>query len=186
MVEDADGNPVTQDVGPGCTVFVPESRFHSTLNTGTGPMQLFVVYSPAGPELVLRDPAGFPHHSKVRRERSTSMKRIGRVIGLNAADIPEYKRLHAALWPEILALLRKAGMRNYSIFLKEPENLLFAYLEYDGTDIDKDNLLDRRQRRHETLVGPDRPDATTAGHPQTGRMVGRHGRGVSHRLSLPT
>ena len=55
MVEDPEGNPVTQDVGPGCTVFVPESRFHSTLNTGSEPMQLFVVYSPAGPELVLRE-----------------------------------------------------------------------------------------------------------------------------------
>jgi oxalate decarboxylase/phosphoglucose isomerase-like protein (cupin superfamily) len=54
MVEDPDGNPVTQDVGPGCTVFVPESRFHSTRNTGAEPMQLFVVYSPAGPELALR------------------------------------------------------------------------------------------------------------------------------------
>jgi oxalate decarboxylase/phosphoglucose isomerase-like protein (cupin superfamily) len=54
MVEDPDGNPVTQEVGPGCTVFVPESRFHSTLNTGAEPMQLFVVYSPAGPERVLR------------------------------------------------------------------------------------------------------------------------------------
>ena len=49
MVEDEQGNPVVQQVGPGCTVFVPDSRFHSTLNTGTGPMQLFVVYSPAGP-----------------------------------------------------------------------------------------------------------------------------------------
>jgi len=55
MVEDAEGNPVTRKVGPGCTVFVPESRFHSTLNTGRGPMQLFVVYSPAGPELGLRE-----------------------------------------------------------------------------------------------------------------------------------
>jgi oxalate decarboxylase/phosphoglucose isomerase-like protein (cupin superfamily) len=54
MVEDPDGNPVTQEVGPGCTVFVPESRFHSTRNTGAEPMQLFVVYSPAGPELALR------------------------------------------------------------------------------------------------------------------------------------
>lgn len=69
------------------------------------------------------------------------MMRIGRVIGLNAEDIPEYKRLHAAVWPEILELLRKAGMRNYSIFLKEPENLLFAYLEYEGSDMEKDNLL---------------------------------------------
>jgi oxalate decarboxylase/phosphoglucose isomerase-like protein (cupin superfamily) len=55
MVEDENGNPITQKVGPGCTVFVPNSRFHSTLNTGAGPMQLFVVYSPAGPELVLRE-----------------------------------------------------------------------------------------------------------------------------------
>lgn len=55
MVEDDAGNPVTKQVGPGCTVFVPDSRFHSTLNTGDKPMQLFVVYSPAGPELGLRD-----------------------------------------------------------------------------------------------------------------------------------
>jgi oxalate decarboxylase/phosphoglucose isomerase-like protein (cupin superfamily) len=55
MVEDPDGNPVTQRVSAGCTVFVPASRFHSTRNTGSGPMQLFVVYSPAGPETTLRD-----------------------------------------------------------------------------------------------------------------------------------
>ena len=55
MVEDDDGNPVVKQVGPGCTIFVPESRFHSTLNTSTEPMQLFVVYSPAGPEVGLRE-----------------------------------------------------------------------------------------------------------------------------------
>jgi len=55
MVEDEAGNPVVKKVGPGCTIYVPESRFHSTLNTGDGPMQLFVVYSPAGPELALRE-----------------------------------------------------------------------------------------------------------------------------------
>jgi oxalate decarboxylase/phosphoglucose isomerase-like protein (cupin superfamily) len=55
MVETPDGVPVVQKVGPGCTVYVPESRFHSTLNTGSAPMQLFVVYSPAGPERGLRE-----------------------------------------------------------------------------------------------------------------------------------
>ena len=55
MVEDAQGNPLVQKVGPGCTIFVPESRFHSTINNGGGPMQLFVVYSPAGPEEALRE-----------------------------------------------------------------------------------------------------------------------------------
>lgn len=55
MVEDPQGNPVVQQVGPGCTIYIPESRYHATLNTSTAPMQLFVVYSPAGPELGLRD-----------------------------------------------------------------------------------------------------------------------------------
>jgi oxalate decarboxylase/phosphoglucose isomerase-like protein (cupin superfamily) len=55
MVEDDNGSPVVRKVGPGCTIYVPESRFHSTTNTGDGPMQLFVVYSPAGPEVALRD-----------------------------------------------------------------------------------------------------------------------------------
>lgn len=55
MVEDPSGTPITRKVSAGCTIFVPESRFHSTLNTGSDPMQLFVVYSPAGPELALRD-----------------------------------------------------------------------------------------------------------------------------------
>ena len=55
MVEDEDGAPHTKEVGPGCSVFIPESRFHSTLNTGEEPMEIFVVYSPAGPEEMLRE-----------------------------------------------------------------------------------------------------------------------------------
>lgn len=55
MVEDEAGTPVTQQVGPGCSIFIPESRFHSTLNTGDEAMEIFVVYSPSGPELALRE-----------------------------------------------------------------------------------------------------------------------------------
>jgi oxalate decarboxylase/phosphoglucose isomerase-like protein (cupin superfamily) len=55
MVEDEFGNPIIAEVRPGCTIYVPESRFHSTKNTGAGPMQLFVIYSPAGPESALRE-----------------------------------------------------------------------------------------------------------------------------------
>jgi oxalate decarboxylase/phosphoglucose isomerase-like protein (cupin superfamily) len=55
MVEDESGNPIVAEVRPGCTVYVPESRFHSTKNTGSGAMQLFVVYSPTGPERALRE-----------------------------------------------------------------------------------------------------------------------------------
>ena len=54
MVEDDAGTPHTEQVRPGTCVFIPESRFHSTLNTGAVEMRIFVVYSPAGPEEFLR------------------------------------------------------------------------------------------------------------------------------------
>ena len=38
----------------GDYVFVRPDEVHQFRNTGSGPMQLFVVYSPAGPELGLR------------------------------------------------------------------------------------------------------------------------------------
>jgi L-rhamnose mutarotase len=66
------------------------------------------------------------------------MKRYGRVIGLKPAVIAEYKRIHAAVWPSVLEQISRSNMRNYTIFLKEPENLLFAYFEYVGTDYEAD------------------------------------------------
>lgn len=66
------------------------------------------------------------------------MKRYGFLIGLKPEHIPEYKRLHADVWPDVLAQIRNSNVRNYSIFLREPENLLFAYYEYHGTDHDGD------------------------------------------------
>jgi oxalate decarboxylase/phosphoglucose isomerase-like protein (cupin superfamily) len=45
-------------VGPGSSIYIPADVYHSTLNTGNQPMQLIVVYSPAGPERLLRDIPG--------------------------------------------------------------------------------------------------------------------------------
>ena len=66
------------------------------------------------------------------------MKRMGFVLGLKADQIAEYKRIHAAVWPEVLATIARCNIKNYTIFLREPENLLFAYYEYDGTDFKAD------------------------------------------------
>jgi len=66
------------------------------------------------------------------------MQRMGMVIGLKPANIANYKRLHVSVWPEILALISECNITNYSIFLKEPENLLFGYWEYTGDDFDAD------------------------------------------------
>ena len=61
------------------------------------------------------------------------MERKAMVIGIKPEHIPEYKRLHANAWPEILAQIADCNIRNYSIFLREPENLLFGYFEYHVT-----------------------------------------------------
>ena len=63
------------------------------------------------------------------------------VIGLKPDKVEEYKRLHANVWPEILERIGACNVLNYSIFLKEPENLLFGYWEYHGTDFEADALL---------------------------------------------
>lgn len=69
------------------------------------------------------------------------MQRMGMVIGLKPEKVAEYKRLHAAVWPEILAKITECNITNYTIFLKEPENLLFGYWEYVGTDFAADAAL---------------------------------------------
>jgi L-rhamnose mutarotase len=66
------------------------------------------------------------------------MKRMGMVIGIAADRIDEYKALHAAVWPEHLACISASHIKNFSIFLREPENLLFGYWEYHGTDFEAD------------------------------------------------
>jgi L-rhamnose mutarotase len=65
-------------------------------------------------------------------------QRMGMCIGLNADKVEEYKRLHAAVWPDVLARIAASNIRNYSIFLREPENFLFAYWEYTGPDFAAD------------------------------------------------
>jgi len=53
MVE-VDGQPVEREIGPGALNYIAPSAFHSSLNTGSGPLRSVVVYCPAGPEDVLR------------------------------------------------------------------------------------------------------------------------------------
>ena len=66
------------------------------------------------------------------------MQRMGLCIGLKPEVIPAYRELHAAVWLDVLTAITKASIRNYSIFLREPENILFAYWEYHGSDFAAD------------------------------------------------
>jgi L-rhamnose mutarotase len=69
------------------------------------------------------------------------MKRYGMVIGLKAEKIDEYKRLHAAVWPEVLKMIAQCHIRNYSIYLRtldDGRHYLFSYFEYTGDDFAAD------------------------------------------------
>jgi len=49
---------------------------------------------------------------------------------VDPARLDDYRAAHAAVWPELLVVLRDAGWRNYSLFLR-PDGLLVGYVESD-------------------------------------------------------
>jgi L-rhamnose mutarotase len=64
------------------------------------------------------------------------MQRYGMVIRLRPESEDEYKRQHAAVWPEVLSMIAACNIRNYSIYLKD--GFLFSYFEYHGADFGAD------------------------------------------------
>jgi L-rhamnose mutarotase len=69
------------------------------------------------------------------------MKRYGMVIGLRAEQVEEYKKLHAAVWPDVLQMIKQCHIRNYSIYLRRldhSQHYLFSYFEYGGADFAAD------------------------------------------------
>jgi L-rhamnose mutarotase len=50
---------------------------------------------------------------------------------LNTGMEPEYKKRHDEIWPELLALLKGAGVSDYSIHLDRDTNILFGVLWRD-------------------------------------------------------
>ncbi|MDP9011588.1 MAG: L-rhamnose mutarotase [Pseudomonadota bacterium] len=66
------------------------------------------------------------------------MQRFASVIGIEPGMIDQYRALHAAVWPDVLRILSASHFTNYSIYLRQPENLLFSYFEYTGKDFAAD------------------------------------------------
>jgi L-rhamnose mutarotase len=64
------------------------------------------------------------------------MKRYGQQIGVKPEHFERYKEYHAAVWPEVLAMITLCNIRNYSIFHQDGK--LFAYFEYIGNDFAAD------------------------------------------------
>ncbi|GGD11489.1 L-rhamnose mutarotase [Aquisalinus flavus] len=85
------------------------------------------------------------------------MQRYGWVIRVKPEKLGDYRRLHKQPWPEVLMEISDCHIRNYTIFLREPENLLFGYFEYTGDDFDADMARmseDPRTREWWSLTDP--------------------------------
>jgi L-rhamnose mutarotase len=78
------------------------------------------------------------------------MQRVAFLLRLKEGMGAAYDRDHAAVWPEMLDLLKRSGISVYSIFRRD--ELLFLYMHIDGDfdamwdKIDQDPVNLRWQR----------------------------------------
>lgn len=61
------------------------------------------------------------------------MPRVCFQLRVDPDRLDEYRRRHAAVWPEMLRAIEASGRRNYSLFLR-PDGLLIGYYETDSAD----------------------------------------------------
>jgi L-rhamnose mutarotase len=85
------------------------------------------------------------------------MERVGFTMRLLPGAEAEYRRRHAAVWPEMLDAPRAAGVRDYTIFLDGDR--LFAYLvvaDFDAfrTAMAAAEVNDRWQAGMAALIDP--------------------------------
>ena len=67
------------------------------------------------------------------------MERVCFLLRVRPDRLDEYRARHRAVWPDMLAALRDAGWRNYSLFLGD-DGLLVGYLETDDFEAAQDGM----------------------------------------------
>ena len=65
-------------------------------------------------------------------------KRFGFKMKMLPGFKEEYRKRHREIWTELVRLLKNEGIGNYSIFLDEETNTLFAYQEQSGESSSQD------------------------------------------------
>jgi L-rhamnose mutarotase len=58
------------------------------------------------------------------------VQRIAFLLRLKEGTGPAYDKAHSAVWPEMLDLLKRVGISEYSIFRRD--ELLFLYMHIEG------------------------------------------------------
>ncbi|TIV95538.1 MAG: L-rhamnose mutarotase [Mesorhizobium sp.] len=75
------------------------------------------------------------------------MEKYAFKMRLNPGMKAEYKRRHDEIWPALVALLKQAGVSDYSIHLDEETNILFGVLwrrdDHGMADLPKHSVMRR-------------------------------------------
>lgn len=66
------------------------------------------------------------------------MERFAFKMKLKPGFKEEYRKRHSEIWPELSALIRLTGVCDYSIFLDEESNTLFAVQKMSGIGSSQD------------------------------------------------
>ncbi|MDR2140099.1 MAG: L-rhamnose mutarotase [Tannerella sp.] len=66
------------------------------------------------------------------------MKRIAFKMKLKPGFKQEYIKRHNELWPGIADLIKRSGIRDYSIYLDEETNILFGVQKVEGETSSQD------------------------------------------------
>ena len=107
------------------------------------------------------------------------MQRMGMVLGLKPETVDEYKRLHAAVWPEVLAMISACNISNYSIYPEASRRICCSPISNITAPISPPTCAkmaaDPKTQEWWAVCMP-LPGA--ARHAQGGRVVGDDGRGV--------
>ncbi|GAG94689.1 unnamed protein product [marine sediment metagenome] len=68
------------------------------------------------------------------------MQRLAFKMHLNKGQKEEYKKRHDEIWPKLKQLLKESGVSEYSIFLDEETNILFAFQKVSGEGVASQDL----------------------------------------------
>ena len=61
------------------------------------------------------------------------MIRVAFTMRLKPGGLAEYRRHHCSIWPELVAELERAGIRNMTIFENDPVLFLYSEVEDEGS-----------------------------------------------------
>lgn len=90
--------------------------------------------------LPLAEPVYGPTNPTPEELAATGVQYYGSAIELNVEQEQLYRELHADVWPDVLAAIEKANIRNYNIFVADlgGKRYLFSFFEYHGSDPEAD------------------------------------------------